>query len=68
MDHIDLTQDETAPRTSRKRPLPAPSGRDHRAAELAVRRHAPDSRSDTEATAAVEVADDELIFEDRGGL
>ena len=68
MEQIDLTQNETAPRTSRERPLPTRFGRGNRAAELAGRERAPGSRSDTENTAAVEVTDDESIFEDRGGL
>ena len=69
MEQIDLTQNETAPPTSRERPLPTRFGRGHRAAELAGRREpAPDRRSDTEGAAAVEVIDDDSIFEDRGGL
>jgi hypothetical protein len=69
MDQIDLTQNETAPPTSRERPLPTRFGRGNRAAELAGRReHAPGRRSDTERPAAVEVVDDDSIFEDRGGL
>jgi hypothetical protein len=68
MDQIDSTQNETAPQSSRERPLPTRFGRGNRAAELAAREHPPGSRSDTERTAAVEVADDETIFGDRGGL
>ena len=68
MEQIDVTQNETAPRTSRERPLPTRFGRGNRVADLAGRAHAPGSRSDDEKPAAVEVTDDESIFEDRGGL
>ena len=48
MDQIDLTQNETAPRTSRERPLPTRFGRGNRVADLAGRAHAPGSRADDE--------------------
>jgi hypothetical protein len=68
MDQIDHTQSGPAPQTSRERPLPTRFGRGNRAVALAGREHAPGSRSDTDNAAAVEVTDDESIFEDRGGL
>ena len=68
MEQIDLTQNETAPRTSRERPLPTRFGRGNRAAELAGRGARRAADRTTEKPAAVEVTDDESIFEDRGGL
>jgi hypothetical protein len=68
MNHIDSTDDETAPQSSRHRSLPTRFGRDKRAAQVAGRPHAQGSRSDTEEAAPVEVTDDESIFDDRGGL
>lgn len=65
MDCIDRTQEEQAPQQAPDRPLPTRFGREKRAPEPLGRHHAPGSRSDADETAT---ADDEVIFEDHGGL